>query len=145
MACGSNIGSSSEVINMFEFSSLFQILTTIQTNFTLWINVVSLFFNKVKVIAKNRSVAIGGTNNAPILTGDIENSEIRQFEVVTIEEFVNYCFTLMILETNQNTKKRTGLIYSATKLLDGLKIYFISHPNDKDYFLFNIQLFIADN
>ncbi|WP_282130455.1 hypothetical protein [Pseudoalteromonas aliena] len=36
----------------------------------------SLFFNKIKVIAKNRSVAIGGTNNAPILTGDI-NAEVN--------------------------------------------------------------------
>ena len=36
----------------------------------------SLFFNKIKVIAKNRSVAIGGTNNAPIFTGDI-NAEVN--------------------------------------------------------------------
>ncbi|MGK0272619.1 MAG: hypothetical protein ACI88H_003292 [Cocleimonas sp.] len=34
-------------------------------------------FSKIKVIAKNRSVAVGGNNNAPILTGNFENSEIN--------------------------------------------------------------------
>lgn len=45
------------------------------------------FFSKIKVNAQNRAVAIGGNNNAPILTGDIENSEInidqKSFEQAT--------------------------------------------------------------
>ncbi|MDO7085901.1 hypothetical protein WNY51_08340 [Pseudocolwellia sp. AS88] len=37
----------------------------------------SCVFSKIKVIAKNRGVAIGGHNNAPVITGDINDSEIN--------------------------------------------------------------------
>ncbi len=88
------------------------------------------FFSKINVIAKSRAVAIGGNNHAPILTGDIESSEInidkKSFDqaifLSKVSEFDSCANKVPLLWATRQCLK---MLSPAKKLQEKLKFKFV--------------------
>jgi len=89
-------------------------------------------FSAVKVISKNRAVAVAGNNHGPILTGNIENAEIninqRSFEQATFlsqaSDFDSFANKVPLLWATRQCLK---MLSPSKKLQEKLKFKFVQN------------------
>ncbi|WP_305846001.1 hypothetical protein [Photobacterium kishitanii] len=70
------------------------------------------FFSRIKVTAKNRAVAIGENNYAPIITGDIENSDV----IIDQKSFAQASFLLQASKFD-NCNNKVPLLWATIHCL----------------------------